>query len=85
MIGDEAWPFVRQLINALAPTIVRLKLKTSRETSDQVQIKCVVIGIDIRRRKEYLEERRIVYIQEVLIHQSNQLVTCTALIADRPR
>src|SRR5688500_180258 len=85
LIGDEARSLIRQLVDALAPAIIRLELKTIREAAPQIRIESVVVGIHVRRGEKHLEERRVVCRQKVLIHKPDQFMTCAPLVPDRAR
>src|SRR4030095_9795965 len=69
LVRNKPRTFVRQLVNALTPAVVRLQLQTIVITPSQVDVQGVVVRVDVRCREEDLEETRIVGKEKVLIHE----------------
>src|SRR6266404_8114009 len=82
LIGDGTRTLVGKLVDALAVAILCIEAQPVIELPPEPQIERIIVCIYVARRYIDREERVAWLLQEVLIHQSRQLVRVAPLIAD---
>src|SRR2546425_4193015 len=83
LVGLRAGPFARQLVNTLAVAVVKVELQATGELPAHLHVECVIVRVDVAGGEERRKESRIRLLQEILIHQTDQLVAGAPLITGR--